>query len=70
MSAPGLLLSMARMSGDTPRIGRRGAFTQHDLVTLTLIADVPTPVQVDGDYLGLHEKLTFRTAERAIRVLT
>ena len=69
MSAPGLLFSMARMSGANPRVGRRGASSRHDLTTLTVIADEPTPVEVDGDYLGRHEKLTFRTVDRAIDVL-
>lgn len=69
MTALGLLVSMARLSGDRPRIGRRGARVVHDLDGLTLLADEPTPVQVDGDYLGPHEKLVFRTARAALKVL-
>ena len=69
MSTAGVLFSMARLSGKHPRIGRRGAVTGHDLDGLTVLADDPTPVQVDGDYLGLHEKLVFRTAIKALKVL-
>ena len=52
MSTAGMLFSMARLSGDRPHIGRRGAFVAHDLDGLTVFADEPMPVQVDGDYLG------------------
>ena len=69
MSTAGLLFSMARLSGGRPRIGRRGAFVAHDLDGLTVLADEPLPVQVDGDYLGTREKLVFRAAHHAIDVL-
>jgi diacylglycerol kinase family enzyme len=69
MSTAGMLFSMARLSGAEPRIGRRGARVDHDLDRLTLIATEPMPVQVDGDYLGLREKLEFRTVPAAIRVV-
>ena len=57
MGTAGMLFSMARLSGKRPRIGRRGRPRGHDLDGLTVLADDPTPVQVDGDYLGPHEKL-------------
>ena len=69
MSTTGLLYSMGRLARDEPRIGRRGAHVVHDLDTLTVLADEPMPVQVDGDYLGVQEKLVFRAAPHAIRVL-
>jgi diacylglycerol kinase family enzyme len=69
MSTFGVAWSMARLSGNRPHIGRRGAFVGHDLDGLTLLADEPTPVQVDGDYLGEHEKLVFRSARHAVNVL-
>ena len=69
MSTAGMLFSMARLSGKRPYIGRRGAATGHDLDGLTVLADDPTPVQVDGDYLGPQEKLVFRTAANALKVL-
>jgi diacylglycerol kinase family enzyme len=69
MSTAGLLFSMARLTGERPRIGRRGAYVVHDLDGLSVLADEPMPVQLDGDYLGRQEKLVFRAAPRAIRVL-
>jgi diacylglycerol kinase family enzyme len=70
MGAAGMLYSMARMSGARPQVGRRGAFLAHDVEALTVLADEPMPVQVDGEYLDLREKLTFHTAAHAIRVLS
>jgi diacylglycerol kinase family enzyme len=69
MSTAGLMFSMARLSGNRPHIGKRGAFVVHDLEGLTILADEAMPVQVDGDYLGPREKLTFHSAARAINVL-
>jgi diacylglycerol kinase family enzyme len=69
MSAAGTLFSMARMMGKNPKIGSRGARTGEDLPGLTVIADQPMQVQVDGDYLGLREKLSFTTARAAIDVV-
>jgi diacylglycerol kinase family enzyme len=69
MSTAGLLFSMARLSGSRPHVGRRGAFLVHDLEGVTILADESLPVQVDGDFLGLREKLVFTSAARAINVL-
>ena len=69
MGAPGILFSMARLAAKHPRIGRRGATVVHDQPTLTVFADEPMPVQVDGDYLGVREKLRFESAAAAIDVL-
>lgn len=69
MGTAGMLWSMARLSGDNPRIGRRGAHVVTDLDGLTVIADEPVPFQVDGDALETREKVTFRSAPNAIRVV-
>jgi diacylglycerol kinase family enzyme len=69
MGTAGMLFSMARLSGGNPHIGRRGAFVAHDLEALTVFADEPLPVQVDGDYLGTREKLVFTSTSRAVNVL-
>jgi diacylglycerol kinase family enzyme len=69
MGTAGMLLSMARMSGSRPRIGRRGAFAAHDVDQLTLVADEPLPFQVDGDALDFREKVTFRSVPHAVTVL-
>jgi diacylglycerol kinase family enzyme len=69
MSTAGVLFSMARLSGDKPRIGKRGARVDYDQETVTIFSDEPLPVEVDGDYLGQREKLVFSTAAAAVRVL-
>ena len=69
MSTPGLLFSMARLSGARPRIGGRGAFVEHDLEHITVIADRPLPFQVDGDALDSREKVTFRSVPHAVPVV-
>jgi diacylglycerol kinase family enzyme len=69
MSTAGMLWSMARLSGNSPRIGRRGAYLTHDLDSVTVLADEPTPFQVDGDALDLRDKVRFRSVTEAIRVV-
>jgi diacylglycerol kinase family enzyme len=69
MSTAGLLFSMARLSGKHARVGHRGAYLVHNLDGLTVLADEPMPVQVDGDFLGPQEKLVFRSAPNAVKVL-
>jgi diacylglycerol kinase family enzyme len=69
MSAAGMLFSMVRLSGSSPRIGRRGAHLHHDLGAVTIRADQPLPVQVDGDLLTPQDKLSFRAVSRAIQVI-
>jgi diacylglycerol kinase family enzyme len=69
MGTAGMAFSLARLSGSRPHIGSRGATVGHDLDGLTVLADDPTPVQVDGDYLGPQEKLVFRSAANAVNVL-
>jgi diacylglycerol kinase family enzyme len=70
MGTVGMLWSMARLSGDRPRVGRRGAYVVHDVDHLTLIADEPLPCQVDGDALDTREKVTVRSVPAALRVVT
>jgi diacylglycerol kinase family enzyme len=69
MGVAGMLFSMARLSGDRPRVGRRGAYVVHDLEAVTLVADEPVPFQVDGDALDFREKVTFRSVPNAIQVV-
>ncbi|HVU91280.1 MAG TPA: diacylglycerol kinase family protein [Jatrophihabitans sp.] len=69
MGVAGMLWSMARLSGDSPRVGRRGAHLRHDLDAVTVLADEPVPFQVDGDALGTRAKVTFRSVPRAVRVI-
>ncbi|WP_375492254.1 diacylglycerol/lipid kinase family protein [uncultured Jatrophihabitans sp.] len=69
MSTPGMLFSMARMSGGRPRVGARGAFVVHDLDQFTVRSDAGLPFQVDGDALDEREKITFRSVRDAVRVV-
>ena len=69
MGAAGILFSMARLSGDKPVIGKRGAHVVHDLERLTIRADEPMPVQVDGDYLDERTKLTFTSLPAAVQIV-
>lgn len=69
MGAVGILWSVARMSGDNPRVGTRGATVRHDLEELTILADAPLPVHVDGEYVETREKLSLRSVAGALAVL-
>jgi diacylglycerol kinase family enzyme len=69
MGMPGMLFSMARLSGRRPKIGGRGAHLVHDLDGVTLVADEPLPFQIDGDALDFREKVTFRSVADAIQVV-
>lgn len=69
MGVFGMLYSMARLSGDRPRVGGRGAYLVHDLDRLTLVADEPLPFQVDGDALDFRDKVSFRSVPDAIQVV-
>ncbi|HEV7193540.1 MAG TPA: diacylglycerol kinase family protein [Jatrophihabitantaceae bacterium] len=69
MGTAGILWSLARLSGDSPHIGKRGAHVTHDLSGLTVLADEPLPVQVDGEFVGMREKLVFRSVHSAVQVV-
>jgi diacylglycerol kinase family enzyme len=69
MGAAGILYAMARMSTARPKVGRWGAHVALDLDGLTVRADEPAPVQVDGDYLELREKVVFKSVPQALRIV-
>jgi len=55
-----------------PRHARRGSSRVgylHDLDDFTVACDVPTAIQIDGEYLGHVERIHFRYERAAIRVL-
>ncbi len=68
MGTAGLVFSVARMAGDKPRIGSRGAYLHYDLDEITVTCARPTPLQVDGDYLGERTEVRFRSERNAVRV--
>ena len=55
MSAAGLLFSMARLSGSTSRVGRRGAHLVQDLTGLTVRTDTIEGLELVADLVGLRD---------------
>ncbi len=53
----------------TGRTRGRAVFQRHDLETFTLSASKPLAFQVDGDYLGERDSLTFHSIPDALRVM-
>ena len=61
------LRQMLASSGRQPR--GASIFTLHDQPSLTLTADRPVALQVDGEYVGEQEKVCFRSVPKALRVI-
>jgi diacylglycerol kinase family enzyme len=57
-----------RMLSRHPDPNRRHMLNLHDLEEFTLRASRPMAVQLDGDYLGEKEKVTFSAVPEALRV--
>jgi diacylglycerol kinase family enzyme len=49
--------------------GGRGALTRHDLAEVTLRAARPIAFQIDGEYVGEREQVTFRSVPHALRII-
>jgi diacylglycerol kinase family enzyme len=61
--------TVGRLVTNSARLGRgRGELIRHDLAEITLTAQQPVAFQVDGDYLGPRERVTFRSVPDALRV--
>jgi len=61
--------TVGRLIASSSRLSQgRGVIVRHDLPELTLLAHRPVPFQVDGDYLGPRERVTFRSVPAALRV--
>lgn len=60
---------LARFFGRGRRPGGRSALVLHDLPEFTVTALRPLPHQVDGEYLGERERVTFRSIPRALDVV-
>jgi diacylglycerol kinase family enzyme len=69
MGTPGIVFSMARMLGNRPKVGKRGAYLYYDLDGATILADEPLPVEIDGDFLEMRHKLVYRSTTNAISVV-
>ncbi|WP_349261624.1 diacylglycerol kinase family protein [Actinocrinis sp.] len=69
MSALPVWRTVGRLIANSRRLGDgRGVLIRHDLPELTLSAQRPVEFQVDGDYLGPRERVTFRSVPDALRV--
>nr|WP_246508431.1 diacylglycerol kinase family protein [Actinocrinis puniceicyclus] len=61
--------TVGRLLVNSQRLGKgRGVLIRHDLPEITLSAQRPVEFQVDGDYLGPRERVTFRSVPDALRV--
>jgi diacylglycerol kinase family enzyme len=61
--------TVGRLIASSPKLATgSGVILRHDLPELTLFAHRPVPFQVDGDYLGPRERVTFRSVPAALRV--
>ena len=58
-----------QMFDSKPRLKSKAAFQIHDAEEFTLSSDRPLAYQLDGDYLGEIEKLTFKTVPDALSVV-
>lgn len=56
------------LGGNRPVQGTH-TFNVHDAAELTLHAERPVAFQLDGDYLGEQESITFRSVPKAIRIV-
>jgi diacylglycerol kinase family enzyme len=61
------LRQMFTQAGEPPR--GRDVVSLHDQPAFTLRADQPVALQVDGEYVGEHESVTFRAVPSALRVI-
>ena len=69
LSAYPVWQTVGRLIASSPKLpAGRGVILRHDLPELTLLAHRPVPFQVDGDYLGPRERVTFRSVPAALRV--
>lgn len=58
------------LSGRNQQPNGRHVLSLHDLPGLTLRSDRPIALQVDGEYMGERECVSFRSVPRALRVIT
>ena len=61
------LRQMFAQDGEPPR--GRDVVSLHDQPAFTLRSDRPVALQVDGEYVGEHESVTFRAVPSALRVI-
>lgn len=65
----GTLNVVRQMFDDKPRLRSRAAVQIHDAEEFTVSSDRPLAYQLDGDYLGEIERVTFRSVPDALSVV-
>ncbi|OFJ51025.1 diacylglycerol/lipid kinase family protein [Mycolicibacterium grossiae] len=58
-----------RMMAKTPRIEAKHLVREDDLAWATVTADAPVACQIDGDYVGLRDSMTFTSVPSALNVV-
>jgi diacylglycerol kinase family enzyme len=70
MRTIGTLNALRQMFAERSEPPRGGnVVSLHDQAAFTLRSDRPVALQVDGEYVGEHETVTFRAVPRALRVI-
>jgi diacylglycerol kinase family enzyme len=58
-----------RMVSRKPKIEARHLIREDDLPWLRITSELPVPCQIDGDYLGLRDHMTFTSVPQALGVV-
>jgi diacylglycerol kinase family enzyme len=66
---PSTLRTASQILSTRPDPHGRRVYREHDVEEFILTAERPLAVQVDGDYIGERDELTFRAEPDALRVL-
>ena len=69
MNIPANLKLARRMLSRNPRIEAKHLIRHDDLERLTVTSDTPIACQIDGDYVGLREKMSFTAVPDALSVV-
>jgi diacylglycerol kinase family enzyme len=70
LSTPRTLATLRQMLSERAEPPRgRAVIADHDLAELTVRADRPVAFQIDGEYVGEREQVSFRSVPNALRVV-
>lgn len=69
LKVPSTMRTVSQVFSTRPDPHGRGVLGLHDLSEFTLSSDTPLAFQLDGDYVGERDKITFRSAPEALRVV-
>lgn len=69
MTIPGGIRVSRQFFGERERIRSRVVVTLHDVPEFTLTSERPLAAQVDGDYIGVRDSVTYSSVRRALTVV-